>query len=329
MNPALPQARFDDGCSLDAAGAARARTAAAPLPVAGRGLVSPTVRCRETASALPLGTAAGPASAGLDVGCRRDRTLEELSVESRTPWRCGRRTPRPLRTAGSRCSRGARAWADGWTRPHRCRAGRSPPWSRRSYGPSWSGCQRHRVGLLLDRRPAVGRHRVHRPCRTMEHAPASGARPPHRYRRSLRTITRQVHPRVALGGLPAAFGTTARLRSRSFTLNTFSGRRGTRRDRKGPAGSREVAGSRARSRWKSQGLEGLISSPRTLFCEIAHDGVADPSEQAQPPAAARPVRNKCAGIPYSFDIQPSANHRPSHATSHTSNTPRRAMLHWN
>ncbi|MDT0469024.1 histidine phosphatase family protein [Streptomyces gibsoniae] len=81
MNAALRQARFDDGCSLDAAGTARARSAAGSLPAAGRVLVSPTVRCRETASALGLDAAAGPAPAGLDVGRWRGRTLDQVSVD--------------------------------------------------------------------------------------------------------------------------------------------------------------------------------------------------------------------------------------------------------
>ncbi|MFF3511187.1 histidine phosphatase family protein [Streptomyces sp. NPDC002573] len=81
MNAALRQARFDDGCSLDAAGTARARSAAGSLPAVGRVLASPTVRCRETASALGLDAAAGPAPAGLDVGRWRGRTLDEVSVD--------------------------------------------------------------------------------------------------------------------------------------------------------------------------------------------------------------------------------------------------------
>ncbi|MGW1163065.1 histidine phosphatase family protein [Streptomyces sp. NPDC002519] len=81
MNAALRQARFDDGCPLDAAGAARARSAAGSPPPADRVLVSPTVRCRETASALGLAAAAGPAPAGLDVGRWRGRTLEEVGVD--------------------------------------------------------------------------------------------------------------------------------------------------------------------------------------------------------------------------------------------------------
>lgn len=80
MNPALRQARFDDGCSLDAAGAARARSAADGLRPAAEALVSPTARCRETAAALGLDARAEPALAGLDMGRWRGRTLEEVGA---------------------------------------------------------------------------------------------------------------------------------------------------------------------------------------------------------------------------------------------------------
>ncbi|WP_460109983.1 histidine phosphatase family protein [Streptomyces sp. YKOK-J1] len=80
MNPALREARFDDGCSLDAAGAARARSAADRLRPAATVLVSPTVRCRETAAALGLGARPEPALAGLDMGRWRGRTLDEVGA---------------------------------------------------------------------------------------------------------------------------------------------------------------------------------------------------------------------------------------------------------
>ncbi|MFF8475858.1 histidine phosphatase family protein [Streptomyces sp. NPDC015414] len=80
MNPALREARFDDGCSLDAAGAARARSAADRLRPAATVLVSPTVRCRETAAALGLGACPEPALAGLDMGRWRGRTLDEVGA---------------------------------------------------------------------------------------------------------------------------------------------------------------------------------------------------------------------------------------------------------
>ncbi|WP_073950497.1 histidine phosphatase family protein [Streptomyces kebangsaanensis] len=78
--PSLRRARFDDGDSLDADGAARARAAAGCLPTAGRSLVSPGARCRETATALGLTASEETALAGLDVGRWRGRTLEEVST---------------------------------------------------------------------------------------------------------------------------------------------------------------------------------------------------------------------------------------------------------
>ncbi|MFJ3306407.1 histidine phosphatase family protein [Streptomyces sp. NPDC086549] len=80
LNPSLRQARFDDGCSLDTAGALRARSAAGALPAADRTLVSPTVRCRETASELGLDAAASPGLDGLDPGRWRGRTLDEVGA---------------------------------------------------------------------------------------------------------------------------------------------------------------------------------------------------------------------------------------------------------
>ncbi|MFG2264445.1 histidine phosphatase family protein [Streptomyces sp. NPDC048720] len=80
MNPSLREARFDDGCSLDAAGAARAHAAAGELRTAATALVSPTVRCRETAAALGLDARAEPALASLDMGRWRGRTLDEVGA---------------------------------------------------------------------------------------------------------------------------------------------------------------------------------------------------------------------------------------------------------
>ncbi|MGW3206418.1 histidine phosphatase family protein [Streptomyces sp. NPDC001135] len=76
----LRQARFDDGSSLDDGGAARARAAAGSLPGAGRVAVSPSTRCRETATALGLDGAPVPELAGLDVGRWRGRTLQEVGA---------------------------------------------------------------------------------------------------------------------------------------------------------------------------------------------------------------------------------------------------------
>ncbi|MFE7157383.1 histidine phosphatase family protein [Streptomyces sp. NPDC057636] len=78
---ALREARFDDGCSLDASAAGRARAAAGALPAADRLLVSPTVRCRETAQALGLDASEAPELARLDVGRWRGLTLDEVSAE--------------------------------------------------------------------------------------------------------------------------------------------------------------------------------------------------------------------------------------------------------
>ncbi|MGQ4420080.1 histidine phosphatase family protein [Streptomyces sp. SAS_269] len=80
MNPAVREARFDDGCSIEAAGVARARSAADELRPAAPVLVSPTVRCRETAAALGLDARAEPALAGLDMGRWRGRTLDEVGA---------------------------------------------------------------------------------------------------------------------------------------------------------------------------------------------------------------------------------------------------------
>ncbi|MEW2570903.1 histidine phosphatase family protein [Streptomyces sp. NPDC047070] len=86
MSSALREARFDDGGSIDAGGEARARAAAGSLPSAARVVVSPSVRCRETAAALGLGTAEtaelaeSAELAGLDVGRWRGRTLAEVGA---------------------------------------------------------------------------------------------------------------------------------------------------------------------------------------------------------------------------------------------------------
>ncbi|MFJ4521972.1 histidine phosphatase family protein [Streptomyces sp. NPDC088810] len=80
MSVSLRQARFDDGGSLDDGGAARARSAAGSLPSAARVLVSPGVRCRETAAALGLDGVPAADLAGLDVGRWRGRTLDEVGA---------------------------------------------------------------------------------------------------------------------------------------------------------------------------------------------------------------------------------------------------------
>ncbi|MFJ4830019.1 histidine phosphatase family protein [Streptomyces sp. NPDC088747] len=77
---ALRQARFDDGDSIDDAGAARARAAAGSLPRAVRVVASPSVRCRETAAALGLRAEEAPGPAALDAGRWRGRTLDEVGA---------------------------------------------------------------------------------------------------------------------------------------------------------------------------------------------------------------------------------------------------------
>jgi broad specificity phosphatase PhoE len=78
MNRSLREARFDDDGPLDPSGAARAESVAGSLRAAGRVLVSPTARCRETAAALGLAAVAEPRLAGLDMGRWRGLTLDEV-----------------------------------------------------------------------------------------------------------------------------------------------------------------------------------------------------------------------------------------------------------
>ncbi|MGW3115716.1 histidine phosphatase family protein [Streptomyces sp. NPDC001107] len=79
ITAALREARFDDGCPLDASGLRQARAAAGALPAAERVWVSPTVRCRETAEALGLDAVEAPELAALDAGRWRGATLAEVS----------------------------------------------------------------------------------------------------------------------------------------------------------------------------------------------------------------------------------------------------------
>ncbi|MGW5861559.1 histidine phosphatase family protein [Streptomyces sp. NPDC055239] len=76
----LREARFDDGSPIDTRGAALAKAAAGTLPAADRVLASPTVRCRETASALGLAALDQAELGALDMGHWRGRTLEEVST---------------------------------------------------------------------------------------------------------------------------------------------------------------------------------------------------------------------------------------------------------
>lgn len=79
ISAALREARFDDGCPLDASGLWLARAAADTLPAVERAWVSPTVRCRETANALGLDAMDAPELASLDAGRWRGATLTEVS----------------------------------------------------------------------------------------------------------------------------------------------------------------------------------------------------------------------------------------------------------
>ena len=79
ITAALREARFDDGCPLDASGLRQARAAAGTLPAVERVWVSPTVRCRETAGALGLDAVDAPDLAALDAGRWRGATLAEVS----------------------------------------------------------------------------------------------------------------------------------------------------------------------------------------------------------------------------------------------------------
>ncbi|MFJ4782029.1 histidine phosphatase family protein [Streptomyces sp. NPDC088794] len=81
MSTSLRQARFDDGGSIEAGGEAGARAAAGALPSAARVVVSPSTRCRQTATALGLnGSEEAAELAGLDVGRWRGLTLAEVGA---------------------------------------------------------------------------------------------------------------------------------------------------------------------------------------------------------------------------------------------------------
>ncbi|MFI2758417.1 histidine phosphatase family protein [Streptomyces echinatus] len=79
-SPSLRQARFYDGDSIDDIAAARAREAAGSLAAPARVVVSPSVRCRETATALGFDGVETRELGGLDVGRWRGRTLEAVAA---------------------------------------------------------------------------------------------------------------------------------------------------------------------------------------------------------------------------------------------------------
>lgn len=88
-NAALCQTRFDDGSPLLDRGLRQAEAAAKDLPAAGWHVVSPSVRCRETAAAL--GVAPDEASQLRDctMGRWRGKTLDEVAraePEAVTAW---------------------------------------------------------------------------------------------------------------------------------------------------------------------------------------------------------------------------------------------------
>ncbi|MCX5302783.1 histidine phosphatase family protein [Streptomyces sp. NBC_00160] len=64
VSAALREARFDDGCSLDAAGLRRARSAAGTQPAAGQVFASPSVRRRKPAAGAGLDAVPLPEMAG-------------------------------------------------------------------------------------------------------------------------------------------------------------------------------------------------------------------------------------------------------------------------
>ncbi|MYT27530.1 histidine phosphatase family protein [Streptomyces sp. SID8354] len=82
MNSAVREARFDDGASLDPAGARQACAAAYSLPAAERYLYAPAARCRQTAAALGLEARPATDLRDLDVGTWQGRTLDEVTATS-------------------------------------------------------------------------------------------------------------------------------------------------------------------------------------------------------------------------------------------------------
>ncbi|MEU6682778.1 histidine phosphatase family protein [Streptomyces sp. NPDC046832] len=81
ISAALREARFNDGCPLDASGLKLAQASAGALPPVDRAWVAPVVRCRETAEALELDATVVPELAGLNVGRWRGASLAEVSTQ--------------------------------------------------------------------------------------------------------------------------------------------------------------------------------------------------------------------------------------------------------
>ena len=124
ISEALREARFDDGCPLDASGLRSAKAAAGTLPTAHRVCSSPTLRCRETAGALGLDALDAPELAALDTGRWRGSTLAEVGAaepEALTRWLSDpEAAPHGGESVGALCER-VGAWLDalaaetGWT----------------------------------------------------------------------------------------------------------------------------------------------------------------------------------------------------------------------
>lgn len=116
MNRSLRETRFDDGSPLDPSGATRAESVAGSLRSVDRVLVSPTVRCRETASALGLSGVAEAELAGLDMGRWRGLTLDEVMAREPDAVMAWLTDPDAVPHGGESvrglCERAAR-WLDG------------------------------------------------------------------------------------------------------------------------------------------------------------------------------------------------------------------------
>jgi hypothetical protein len=202
MSAALREARFDDGCSIDPAGLRLAEAAAGSLPAADQVLVSPTVRCRETAAALgldpfavaePPGPPGPPELAGLDVGRWRGATLAEVSADE--PEAVGRwladpsSAPHGGESVTGLCERVAK-WLEAVADPSSGASGSGsdrgfrsrlrPDHRRRRAGDrtgrGGAGTRGPGVGVLARRRAAVGRDGVQRTGRALERTGRAGAR---------------------------------------------------------------------------------------------------------------------------------------------------------
>jgi broad specificity phosphatase PhoE len=78
--PTNREVRFGDDGPLDARTVSQITAAAARLPVAGRCLVAPSRRCRQTAGALGLRAEEDSGLHDLDIGAWRGRSLAEVAA---------------------------------------------------------------------------------------------------------------------------------------------------------------------------------------------------------------------------------------------------------